>query len=91
MSVVLSLFSAGVGRTGTYVVLDAMMDQMANECVVDPYGYVNHIRLQRNLMVQTEVRHYYVIYTVNSLSGTPSGPTFAVRGVCLCLERVNEY
>ena len=53
--------SAGVGRSGTYITVDAMLDQIEQEKQVDVYGFVTHARSQRNLMVQTEVcAHLYV-------------------------------
>lgn len=48
--------SAGVGRTGTYIGIDAMMEGLEAEGRVDIYGYVVRLRRQRCLMVQVEVR-----------------------------------
>ena len=50
--------SAGVGRTGTYIGLDYLLQQAAVEGVVDVYGHVNAMRTQRISMVQTLVCMY---------------------------------
>ena len=49
-------FSAGVGRTGTFVAIDRLIYQIENENSVDVYGIVYDLRMHRPLMVQTEVR-----------------------------------
>ena len=52
----LSLPSAGVGRTGTFLAIDVELQRARVERVVNPYMYIKIMRDCRNLMVQTEVR-----------------------------------
>lgn len=53
--------SAGVGRTGTFIVLDRLLQQLDNRDTVDIYGCVFDLRLHRLHMVQTEVRELILI------------------------------
>ena len=48
--------SAGVGRTGTFIVLDVILDQMNAGETVDIKGTVQKMREKRMFMVQTLVR-----------------------------------
>ncbi|KAE8743781.1 hypothetical protein FOCC_FOCC009612 [Frankliniella occidentalis] len=52
--------SAGVGRTGCLVVLDAMLERLQHENTVDVYGHVTCLRAQRNYMVQTEEQYMFI-------------------------------
>ncbi|XP_035277747.1 receptor-type tyrosine-protein phosphatase F isoform X7 [Anguilla anguilla] len=52
--------SAGVGRTGCLIVIEAMLERMKHEKSVDIYGHVTCMRSQRNYMVQTEDQYIFI-------------------------------
>ncbi|XP_013884067.1 receptor-type tyrosine-protein phosphatase delta isoform X15 [Austrofundulus limnaeus] len=52
--------SAGVGRTGCFVVIDAMSERIKHEKTIDIYGHVTLMRSQRNYMVQTEDQYIFI-------------------------------
>lgn len=73
-----------MGRTGTFIVIDAMLDMMIAERKVDVFGFVTRIRAQRCQMVQTDVRVASGLVWLGSTCSSPSflpifPPTDAVR------------
>ncbi|KAM4748868.1 receptor-type tyrosine-protein phosphatase beta [Rhinophrynus dorsalis] len=52
--------SAGVGRTGTFIALDRILQQVDSKDSVDIYGAVYDLRLHRVHMVQTECQYVYL-------------------------------
>ncbi|XP_030207658.1 receptor-type tyrosine-protein phosphatase S isoform X9 [Gadus morhua] len=52
--------SAGVGRTGCFIVIDAMAERIKQEKALDIYGHVTLMRSQRNYMVQTEDQYVFI-------------------------------
>ncbi|XP_039990021.1 receptor-type tyrosine-protein phosphatase beta-like isoform X2 [Xiphias gladius] len=52
--------SAGVGRTGTFIVLDRVLQQLDTKDTLDIYGSVFDLRLHRSHMVQTECQYAYL-------------------------------
>ena len=49
------IYSAGVGRTGTFIALDILLEQAEDRGFVDIFQCVKSLRTQRVFMVQTQV------------------------------------
>ncbi|XP_039392893.1 receptor-type tyrosine-protein phosphatase eta isoform X2 [Mauremys reevesii] len=52
--------SAGVGRTGTFIAIDHLIQQIEMENASDVYGVVYDLRMHRPLMVQTEDQYVFL-------------------------------
>ena len=48
-------FSAGIGRTGTFIAVDYLLQHLKEHQYVDIFRLVHEMRMQRAFMVQTEV------------------------------------
>ena len=53
-----TLFSAGVGRTGTFIAIMVEMARIKSEKLVDIFNYVRYMRTRRPMMVMNEVSQY---------------------------------
>ena len=60
MLLIFSVSSAGVGRTGTYIALDVMLQQMPNTNNVNVYECARNMRAKRLHMVQTLVQTFSI-------------------------------
>ena len=64
--------SAGVGRTGTFILLDHVMQQMKREGTLSIYNILKGMRGQRMKMVQTQVtlEFYLIAVIVDTFTGS---------------------
>ncbi|XP_034255910.1 tyrosine-protein phosphatase non-receptor type 11 isoform X2 [Thrips palmi] len=59
--------SAGIGRTGTFIVIDMILDQIKRlglDCEIDIQRTIQMVRSQRSGMVQTEAQYKFVYLAV---------------------------
>uniref|UniRef100_A0A8C9VFG0 protein-tyrosine-phosphatase n=1 Tax=Scleropages formosus TaxID=113540 RepID=A0A8C9VFG0_SCLFO len=59
--------SAGVGRTGTFIALDRVLQQLDSKDTLDIYSNVFDLRLHRSHMVQTECQYVYLYQCVRDV------------------------
>uniref|UniRef100_A0AAQ5X1Y5 protein-tyrosine-phosphatase n=1 Tax=Amphiprion ocellaris TaxID=80972 RepID=A0AAQ5X1Y5_AMPOC len=60
--------SAGIGRTGTFVVIDMILetiDTLGLDCDIDISKYIQMVREQRSGMVQTEAQYKFIYLAVS--------------------------
>ncbi|XP_069692133.1 tyrosine-protein phosphatase non-receptor type 11 isoform X3 [Periplaneta americana] len=67
--------SAGIGRTGTFIVIDMILDQIKRQgldCEIDIQRTIQMVRSQRSGMVQTEAQYKFVYLAVQHYIETVS-------------------
>ncbi|XP_043912939.1 receptor-type tyrosine-protein phosphatase beta isoform X2 [Protopterus annectens] len=84
--------SAGVGRTGTFIALDRILQQLDSRDTVDIYGAVYDLRVHRVYMVQTECQYAYLHQCVRDVLRARKLRNEQERLLCPIYENVNpEY
>jgi protein tyrosine phosphatase len=79
--------SAGVGRTGCFIVIDTMLERLKFEKTIDIYGHVTCLRSQRNYMIQTEEQYIFCYDSI--LEAIQTGYTdIPVRNLYSQLEKL---
>jgi hypothetical protein len=85
--------SAGVGRTGTYIAIDQLVEQcldMGGTPDID--GCVRKMRMCRNYMVQTEVQYIFIFRAVlDALTELLEGESAKARRVAAAEEAEREH
>ena len=52
--------SAGIGRSACFIAIDAMLERLKHDSMIDIYGYITMMRSQRNFMIQTDEQYAFV-------------------------------
>ncbi|KAI0221675.1 Receptor-type tyrosine-protein phosphatase T [Lamellibrachia satsuma] len=63
--------SAGIGRTGTFIALDSLLDMGQAEGEVDVFGFVSQMRTERMHMIQTQGQYVFLYHAL--LDGLQTG------------------
>lgn len=63
--------SAGVGRTGTLIALDILLQTIRDNKDIDIFGTVMNLRRQRMRMVQSEKQYVYLHECINDAIENP--------------------
>ncbi|XP_017773846.1 PREDICTED: tyrosine-protein phosphatase corkscrew isoform X2 [Nicrophorus vespilloides] len=83
--------SAGIGRTGTFIVIDMILDQLKKhnlDCEIDIQRTVQMVRSQRSGMVQTEAQYKFVYLAVKHHIETT---TERIKADQKCMQMGREY
>ena len=60
-------FSNGSGITGTYIAIDAILNNIELSKTVDVFNYVNYLRTRKTKMVETCRQYEFIYEVVNEL------------------------
>ncbi|XP_029379627.1 receptor-type tyrosine-protein phosphatase beta [Echeneis naucrates] len=82
--------SAGVGRTGTFIVLDRLLQQLDTKDTMEIYGTVFDLRLHRSHMVQTECQYAFLHQCVRDVLRARKLRSEQESLVCPVYENMNH-
>lgn len=81
--------SAGVGRTGTFIALDILMQRIKEEKMINIYKVVKELRHQRVKMVQTLVQYRFIYKSVVDLINEKKIRKCKYKIINNCIKSVN--
>ena len=83
--VMMSLSSAGIGRTGAFCSLSTAIERVKAEGIVDVFHIVKHLRTQRPHMVQSAVSRGVCVWGGGRGGGGRGVCVWGGGGVCVCV------